>query len=58
MAGRAKVVVADFIVESLDHERRVLGDLAEPVALNAIQEDDLFGQVEDANALMLYHTLH
>ncbi len=57
MAGRAKVVVADFIVESLDHERRVLGDLAEPVALNAIQEDDLFGQVEDADALMLYHTL-
>jgi D-3-phosphoglycerate dehydrogenase/C-terminal binding protein len=57
MAGRAKVVVADFIVESLDHERRVLGDLAEPVALNAHQEDDLFGQVEDADALMLYHTL-
>jgi D-3-phosphoglycerate dehydrogenase/C-terminal binding protein len=57
MAGRAKVVVADFIVESLEHERRVLGDVADPVALDARREDDLFGHVEDADALMLYHTL-
>jgi D-3-phosphoglycerate dehydrogenase/C-terminal binding protein len=57
MAGRAKVVVADFIVESLEHERRVLGDVADPVALDARREEDLFGRVEDADALMLYHTL-
>jgi D-3-phosphoglycerate dehydrogenase/C-terminal binding protein len=57
MAERAKVVVADFIIESLDHERRVLGDVAEPVALNARHEDDLVGRVEDADALMLYHTI-
>src|SRR5262245_46413988 len=57
MAGRAKVVVADFIVESLDHERRVLEGVAEPVALQARHEDDLLGRVEDADALMLYHTL-
>jgi len=55
--ARAKVVVADFIVESLEHERRILGDLAEPVALNARTEEDLLGRVEDADALMLYHTL-
>jgi D-3-phosphoglycerate dehydrogenase/C-terminal binding protein len=57
MKGRAKVVVTDFIVESLDHELRVLGDLAELVALNARIEDDLWGGVEDADALMSYHTL-
>jgi D-3-phosphoglycerate dehydrogenase/C-terminal binding protein len=57
MAGRAKVVVADFIVESLEEEQRILGDLAELVALNARHEDDLRGQVEEADALMLYHTL-
>jgi D-3-phosphoglycerate dehydrogenase/C-terminal binding protein len=57
MAGRAKVVVADFIVESLDHERHVLGDVAEPVALNARDEEDLVGRVEDADAVMLYHTM-
>jgi C-terminal binding protein len=57
MGERAKVVVADLIVESLDHERQVLGDVAEPVALNARHEDDLAGRVEDADALMLYHTI-
>jgi D-3-phosphoglycerate dehydrogenase/C-terminal binding protein len=57
MAGRAKVVVADFIVADLDHERRILGDVAEPVALKASHEDELIGRVEDADALMLYHTL-
>src|SRR5438105_67266 len=57
MAQRAKVVIADFIVERLDHEQRILGDVAELVALNARHEDDLVGRVEDADALMLYHTL-
>jgi C-terminal binding protein len=57
MAGRAQVVVADFIVDSLDHERRVLGDVAEPVSLQARHEEELFGRVEDADALMLYHTI-
>jgi C-terminal binding protein len=57
MARRAKVVIADFIVESLENERRVLGDLAEPVSLNARHEDDLTGRIEDADALMLYHTI-
>ncbi len=57
MAGRAKVVVADAIVESIDHERRILGDIAEPVALHARSEEDLIGKVEDADALMLYHTI-
>ncbi len=57
MAQRAKVVVADFIVEKLDHEQRILGDVAELVALNARHEDDLVGRAEDADALMLYHTL-
>ena len=55
MSQRAKVVVTDFIVEPLDHERRLLGDLAEVVALNAMSEDELVGKVEDADALMLYH---
>ncbi len=57
MAGRAKVVVADFIVESLEHEQRILEGVAEPVALHARHEEDLLGRVEDADALMLYHTI-
>lgn len=57
MARRAKVVVADFIVEALEHEGRILGDLADLVMLNAHVEDDLFGRIEDVDALMIYHTL-
>ena len=55
MSQRAKVVVTDFITEPLDHERRILGDLTDVVALNAFSEDDLVGKIEDADAIMLYH---
>src|SRR5262249_32808525 len=46
-----------FIVGSLEHEQQALGDVAEAVALHAQSEDDLHGRVEDADALMLYHTI-
>ena len=55
MSQRAKVVVTDFISEPLDHERRIIGELADVVALNAFSEDDLVGKIEDADAIMLYH---
>jgi C-terminal binding protein len=55
MSQRPKVVVTDFITEPLDYERRILGELADVVALNAFSEDDLVGQIEDAAAIMLYH---
>ena len=50
MNQRAKLVVTDFISEPLDHERRILGDLADVVPLNAFSEDDLVGRIEDADA--------
>lgn len=52
---RGKVVVCDFIGEPLDAERRILGDQAEVVAVEARTEEDLVGKVEDADAVMLYH---
>ena len=55
MSTRPKVVVTDFINEPLDHERRLLGDLAEVVALGAFSEEELAGRIEDADAIMLYH---
>jgi D-3-phosphoglycerate dehydrogenase/C-terminal binding protein len=57
MAQLGKVVVVDFIAGPLDHEQRVLEGVAEPVALDARCEDELEGRVEDADALMLYHTM-
>jgi len=53
----AKVVVADTVVESLDHERQVLGDIAELVAIDAVTEDALWGRIEDADAFMFYHPM-
>jgi len=55
MTPLAKVVVADFISEPLEIERRILGDMADVVALNAGSEDELAGRVVDADAIMLYH---
>ncbi|WP_439625320.1 C-terminal binding protein [Gemmata sp.] len=52
-----RVVVADFITDDLLAERNVLGDLADVVSLDARSEADLVGQVETADAVMLYHNI-
>lgn len=57
MSSRAKVVITDFVSEPLDHERRILGDIADVIALDALNEDDLAGRIEDADAIMMYHFL-
>jgi D-3-phosphoglycerate dehydrogenase/C-terminal binding protein len=57
MAERAQVMVVDEIVDALDRERHVLAGVADLVALGARGEDDLTGRVEDADAIMIYHTL-
>lgn len=57
MAKRHKVIVTDFITDSLEPEKSVLGDIAEVVMLDATREQDLMGKVEDAGALMVYHAL-
>src|SRR5689334_12771407 len=57
MARMAKVVVSDTVVESLEHERRVLGDVAEIAAIDSVTEDALWGHVDDADAFMFYHPL-
>lgn len=53
--SHARVIITDFVSEPLDHERRILGDLAEVVALDALSEDELIGRIEDADAIMMYH---
>lgn len=57
MSARAKVVITDFASEPLDCERRILGDLADVVALDARHEAELAGRIEDADAIMMYHCL-
>ncbi|TWT57366.1 Glycerate dehydrogenase [Thalassoglobus neptunius] len=53
--SRSKVVVTDFIHPPLTHEEKILGEVADTVALNAFSEDNLVGKIEDADAIMLYH---
>ncbi len=55
--SRFKVVVTDFLTEPLDREREILGDLADVVALGALSEDEVVGQVADADAVLLYHLI-
>ena len=57
MSTRAKVVITDFANEPLDCERRILGDLADIFALDAHNESELAGRIEDADAVMMYHSL-
>jgi C-terminal binding protein len=52
-----KVLITDFVTDSLEPERRVLGELAEVSALDARSEEDLWGRVEDADALIVYHNM-
>ena len=56
--ARHLVVITDFIADNgLEPERRILGDLADVVALDAYNEAELVGRIENASAIMLFHNL-
>ena len=51
------VIIADFLHGSLEVEEQILGDLAEVRALDVRTEEELWGRIEDAAAVMVFHTL-
>jgi len=55
--NKALVIIADFQHGSLEVEQGILGDLATVVSLDVHAEEELWGRVEQADALMVYHTL-
>ena len=55
--SQPQVIIADFINDSLDIEKSVLADIADVTALDALDETDLVGKIEHADAIMLYHNL-
>jgi len=57
MPERPLVVVTDFISEPLDYERKILGDVAEVVAVEATDESQLGDVVDRAAAIMVYHAI-
>lgn len=58
MAAPFRIVITDLIDDDLAPEREVLDGLAEVEALQAHQESDLIGRVEQADGLIMYHLLH
>ncbi len=57
MGGRPQVMITDFIAGPLEAERRILGEVADVVALDASNEDDLLGRIDSASCIMMYHTV-
>lgn len=57
MTSRGKIVITDFVADKLSIEREILGHLADVVAADAYDERQLWGIVDDADALMVYHNL-
>ncbi len=55
--SRYQVIITDFVTGDLTPETKILGDIANIVALNAFSEDELVGRIEQADGVMLYHNL-
>lgn len=56
-SSRFQIFISDFIADSLEIEREILGDIADVTALDAHSELELVGRIEHADAIMLYHNL-
>jgi D-3-phosphoglycerate dehydrogenase len=52
MRAKAKVVITDYVWESLDVERKTLGDLAELVALKTKKPEEFLDAAKDCDALL------
>lgn len=52
MAAKAKVVLTDYVWESLDVEKKILAGLADLVALQTKQPGDFLAQAADCDALL------
>jgi C-terminal binding protein len=57
MSRRPTVVITDFVAGPLETERRILGEVADLVALDASCEDEILDRIADADAIMMYHTV-
>jgi C-terminal binding protein len=54
---KPRVVITDFINDSLEIEREVLEGVASVEAYDAYHERELLGKIDSADAVMLYHNL-
>src|SRR3954468_13405747 len=54
---KARAVIADFQHGSLEVEQEILKDVANVESLDVHHESELWGRIEDADCIMVYHTL-
>ncbi len=52
MGAKAKVVITDYVWESLDVENKTLGELADLVPLKTKKPEEFLGEAEDCDALL------
>src|SRR3979409_2030815 len=52
VGAKAKVVITDYVWESLDVERKTLGDLADLVALKTKKPEEFLSEARDCDALL------
>jgi D-3-phosphoglycerate dehydrogenase/C-terminal binding protein len=57
MDKKFKIIISDFIADSLLIEKSIVGNTAEVFALDAYSENELEGKIEDADAIIMYHSL-
>src|SRR3984893_17928862 len=58
MGGKAKVVLTDYVWESLDVEKKTLEGLADLVALQTKKPEEFLAQAEDCDALITTYAAH
>jgi len=54
---KLKVPITDYVSPPAVYEERVLADMAEVPCLNQVAETGLAGKIEDADALIVFHTI-
>src|SRR5262249_21019128 len=54
---KARAVIADFQHGSLEVEQEILKDIATVESLDVHHESELWGRIENADCIMVYHTL-
>ncbi len=57
MSTQYHVVITDFLTDDLRPERGALAEIAEVTALGAHDEAELAGQIEEVDAIILYHQM-
>jgi D-3-phosphoglycerate dehydrogenase/C-terminal binding protein len=57
MSERFRVMITDFVTGPLETERRILGGIADVIALDASSEEQIAGAIDEADAIMMYHTV-